>query len=132
MERRNTIQKELVLNTVRSMMSHVTAEDVYEQIKGDYPSIGKGTVYRNLGILADEGQIRRVGVPNGPDRFDFTLKEHYHAECAGCGMICDVDMEAIPNMMDRVKDTRGMKFIDYDILFKGICSECQKRNQGYR
>ena len=54
MEKRNTIQKELVLNAVTKMHRHVTADEVYDYIKKDYPSIGKGTVYRNLSILADE------------------------------------------------------------------------------
>ena len=58
MEKRNTIQKELVLNAVTKMHRHVTADEVYDDIKKDYPSIGKGTVYRNLSILADENKIR--------------------------------------------------------------------------
>ena len=47
---------------------------MYEFIKEAYPSIGKGTVYRNLDILAEEGALRKVEVPDGPNRFDFTLK----------------------------------------------------------
>ena len=46
--RRNTIQKDLVRNTVYEMRRHVTANEVYEFIKEAYPTIGKGTVYRNL------------------------------------------------------------------------------------
>ena len=74
MERRHTIQKDLVLKAVQDMRRHVTADEVYEYVKAGHTSIGKGTVYRNLAILAGEGAIRRVEVPDGPDRFDFTLK----------------------------------------------------------
>ena len=42
--RRNTIQKDLVRNTVYEMRRHVTANEVYEFIKEAYPTIGKGTV----------------------------------------------------------------------------------------
>ena len=83
--RRNTIQKDLVRNTVYEMRRHVTANEVYEFIKEAYPSIGKGTVYRNLDILVEEGALRKVEVPNGPNRFDFTLKNHYHVRCIKCG-----------------------------------------------
>ena len=72
--RRNTIQKDLVRNTVYEMRRHVTANEVYEFIKEAYPTIGKGTVYRNLDILVEEGALRKVEVPDGPNRFDFTLK----------------------------------------------------------
>ena len=75
--RRNTIQKDLVRNAVYEMKRHVTANEVYEFIKEEYPTIGKGTVYRNLDILVEEGALRKVEVPDGPNRFDFTLKNHY-------------------------------------------------------
>ena len=53
MDRRNTIQKELVLKAVNELKRHVTADEVYDFIKKDYPTIGKGTVYRNLGVLVE-------------------------------------------------------------------------------
>ena len=83
--RRNTIQKDLVRNTVYEMRRHVTANEVYEFIKEEYPTIGKGTVYRNLDILVEEGVLRKVEVSDGPNRFDFTLKNHYHVRCIKCG-----------------------------------------------
>ena len=83
--RRNTIQKDLVRNTVYEMRRHVTANEVYEFIKEAYPTIGKGTVYRNLDILVEEGALRKVEVPDGPNRFDFTMKNHYHVRCIKCG-----------------------------------------------
>lgn len=126
MNHRNTIQKELVLEAVRAMRSHVTADDVYEYIRKDHPNIGKGTVYRNLNILYKEKEILKVQIPNGPDRFDFTLKEHYHVRCVKCQDVMDVDMDAISDMQDRIKDKHGIKFLNYDILFEGICPACQK------
>ena len=51
--RRNTIQKDLVRDAVYEMRRHVTANEVYEFIKEAYPTIGKGTVYRNLDILVE-------------------------------------------------------------------------------
>ena len=72
--RRNTIQKDLVRNAVYEMRRHVKANEVYDFIKEAYPTIGKGTVYRNLDILVDEGSLRKVEVPDGPNRFDFSLK----------------------------------------------------------
>lgn len=127
MERRNTIQKDLVLKTVQGLKRHLTAEEVYEFIKKDHPTIGKGTVYRNLGILAEEGAIRKVEVPDGPDRFDFTLKNHYHVECIRCGEVFDVDMAEVTDLNERIHDTHGMQFLNYDIFFKGICPVCRAK-----
>ena len=127
MERRNTIQKDLVLKTVQGLKRHLTAEEVYEFIKKEHPTIGKGTVYRNLGILAEEGAIRKVEIPDGPDRFDFTLRNHYHVECIRCGEIFDVDMDEVTDLSERIHDTHGMQFLDYDIFFKGICPACRAK-----
>ena len=123
--RRNTIQKDLVRNAVYEMKRHVTANEVYEFIKESYPTIGKGTVYRNLDIWVEEGALRKVEVSEGPNRFDFTLKNHYHVRCVKCGEVSDVDMDEIPDLMKKIHDTHGIEFLDYDISFKGICQKCR-------
>ena len=124
--RRNTIQKDLVRNAVYEMKRHVTANEVYEFIKESYPTIGIGTVYRNIDILVEEGALRKVEVSEGPNRFDFTLKNHYHVKCVKCGEVSDVDMDEIPDLMKKIHDTHGIEFLDYDISFKGICSKCRE------
>ena len=125
--RKNTIQKDLVRNAVYEMKRHVTANEVYEFIKEAYPTIGKGTVYRNLDILVEEGALRKVEVPDGPNRFDFTLKNHYHVRCVKCGEVLDVDMDEIPDLLERIHNTHGIEFLDYDISFKGICPKCREK-----
>lgn len=129
MERRNTIQKALILRVVCDLKRHLTADEVYEFVKRDHPSIGKGTVYRNLAILTEEGAIRKVEVPDGSDRFDFTLKNHYHVRCVKCGEVFDVDMDEIPDLQKKIHDTHGMEFLTYDIFFKGICPECKAQEK---
>lgn len=127
MERRNTIQKDLVLKAVVAMHRHVTADEVHDFIRSEHPSIGKGTVYRNLSILAEEHKIRRVEIPNGSDRFDYILHKHYHMRCVKCGEIFDVDMEELKEIDTFIHDKHGMIFLDHDILFKGVCLNCQQR-----
>ena len=114
--RRNTIQKDLVRNTVYEMRRHVMANEVYEFAKEFCPTIGKGTVYRNLDILVEEGNLRKVEVPDGPNRFDLTLKNHYHVRCVNCGEISDVDMDEILDLLEKIHDTHGTDFLGYDIL----------------
>ena len=125
--RRNTIQKDLVRNAVCEMKRHITANEVYEFVKESCPTIGKGTVYRNLDILVEEGNLRKVEVSDGPNRFDLTLKNHYHVRCVNYGEISDVDMDEILGLLEKIHDTHGTDFLGYDILFKGICPKCQKK-----
>ena len=127
MVRRNTIQKELVLNAVRSLKNHATADEIYHMIKQAYPSIGRGTVYRNLNILAEEGKIRKVEVLGSPDRFDHICEKHFHVRCIKCGRLFDIELEPVPELKPKRKDSTDMQFLDYDIMFKGICPDCQEK-----
>ena len=84
MQKRNTIQRQLVISAVRSLSNHPTAEEVYNRIVLDYPDISKGTVYRNLNSLVDSGLLHRVSVPSSADRYDHMLTKHYHVQCVKC------------------------------------------------
>lgn len=125
MERRNTVQREIVLKAVYNLKNHPTAEEIYEVIRIDNPSISRGTVYRNLGILAAENMIRKISVPEGPGHYDHKCHKHYHAKCVKCGCVNDVVLPSL-DIMNQVNGCENMKILDYDILFEGICSSCQK------
>ena len=129
MIKRRTIQKDLVFQAVNELHGHVTADEVYEFIREKHPSVSKGTVYRNLNQLAQDGEIRRVEIPDGPDCFDFTTRVHYHVCCVLCHRVFDVDMDEIPDLMQRIRDTHGVEFLKYDILFKGICPDCRNKSE---
>ena len=127
MIRRTTVQKELILDDVSQLHNHATEDEIYRLVHTAHPHISKGTVYRNLNCLAEEGKIRKLEVPGGPDRFDHICTPHYHIHCCKCGRAFDVDMEVISDLIERVKDKHGFDFIDYDIMFKGICPDCQNK-----
>ena len=126
MHKRRSIQRSLVLEAVKELQCHVTADEVYHAIVRKYPNISRGTVYRNLNLLSASGEIRKVEMPSGADRFEHQSHEHYHARCVQCGRVFDVEMEFIADLEKNIKDTNGFDFTGYDIIFKGICLECKK------
>lgn len=122
---RNTIQKQMVLDTVRSMSCHPTADEIYIQIAEHHPNISKGTVYRNLNLLAEQGEILRVQIPNAADRFDFKTHNHYHMRCQCCGRVFDVSVPYLSHLEEEIKNTDGFLLLSHSIVFSGICPECQ-------
>ena len=124
MIQRNTIQCAMVLETVNRLRCHATADEVYDAIVKEHPSVSRATVYRNLNRLSERGEIRRIEIPDGPDRFDHQRHEHYHVKCAKCGRVFDVDMDYIPGLEEKIKDARGFRFTGHNIIFTGICPEC--------
>ena len=89
MEKRNTIQKQLVLDAVFRLANHPTAEEVYAEVARSHPTVSKATVYRNLGSLSEDGLLRHIKMPGGADRFDHMLLEHHHIICTQCGCFAD-------------------------------------------
>lgn len=126
MIRRNTIQRAIVLEAVNKLKCHATADEVYNEIIMEHPSISKATVYRNLNLLSDMGEIRRLETPGSADRFDHITGNHCHVKCTVCGRVYDVDMEYVSGLESGIRDTHGFDFAGYDIIFHGVCPECQK------
>lgn len=124
MNSRNTIQRALVLKTVNELGCHVTADEVYDTIVKTHSDISRGTVYRNLKLLSERGEIRKVAIPSGADRYDHICYPHYHVMCIKCGRIFDVEMQYIINLEESITDTRGFRFEGHDIIFKGTCPDC--------
>lgn len=123
---RNTIQRALVLEAVQSLHNHPTSSDVYDVVRRTYPNISRATVYRNLGVLASRGDVLRVEVPNGADRYDFFNEPHYHAKCRVCGCIVDVDMPYEPDITAKIANAHGFAIEGHEIIFDGVCAACQK------
>ena len=127
MAKRNTIQRQLVIAAVRFLADHPTAEEVYDRITMEYPDISKGTVYRNLNSLVESGLLGKVSVPSGADRFDHILARHYHIKCTHCCKFMKVkNFDYFHDLDDKLATATGFKMEHHDIVFSGLCPECQK------
>lgn len=127
---RNTIQRSLVFEAVNALHSHPTADEIFDEVSRVHPAISRATVYRNLNVLAEEGKIRRLPIPDGADRYDHVPEPHYHVRCEACSRVFDVDMELLQDVISRIRDSRGFRFLGHDIIFKGVCPECLARERG--
>jgi len=123
---RNTIQRSLTLDAVRCLKNHPTADEIYEEVSSKYNHIGKGTVYRNLKQLVENGDITSIEVPGSASHFDHICTKHYHAYCTRCGKVFDVDMPCLPDLTKQIKDSYGFDVEGYDLVFKGLCPNCKE------
>lgn len=128
MTKRQSAQKRMI-EGVLARLDHPTAAEVYEEIRRDYPQISLGTVYRNLGMMAGDGEILRLSFSGAPDRFDPNTHEHYHVACSRCGRIFDTDRtfpSALIAQLDRaVEESTGVRVENHTMIFTGICTACQ-------
>lgn len=121
---RNTIQRQMVMDAVKDLQCHATANEVYDFICTSHPTISRGTVYRNLKQLSDAGRILKIENVDGPERYDHNCHDHYHIQCVGCGRVFDVEMDYMQDMAARVKSPDGFALLGHNITFKGLCPAC--------
>lgn len=120
-------QREEIKNFLMTRKDHPTADVVYMNVRRQFPNISLGTVYRNLTLLADIGEIARIRVGDGIDHFDADTSLHYHFICTECGSVIDLEMENI----DSIRDIAGMNFdgqiAGHVTYFYGTCGCCLKK-----
>ena len=122
---RQTRQREVVLQAVRSTMDHPTADWVYRQARRRLPRISLGTVYRNLRKLADEGLIREIQVAGHNARFDGNTGRHYHIRCLGCGRVNDLPVSVDTRLEEEAGRAMNYKVLGHQVEVLGVCPLCQ-------
>ncbi|NLY73819.1 MAG: transcriptional repressor [Firmicutes bacterium] len=128
MNRRFSVQKKMIKESLKRL-DHPTAAQVYEEIRKVYPQISLGTVYRNLNIMVEDGEIMRLPFSGAPDHFDQNPEEHYHIVCSRCGRIFDTDgipHELLAELDEAVQACAGVEVQSRILIFYGICAACKK------
>ncbi len=118
-----TKQKSLILDVVNKSYDHLNAYQIYDECKKIIPNISLGTVYRNLNLLVNNGNIKRIKIDGEMDKFDHFSKgtEHYHFHCIRCGKLYDLYGKVIVSSVPSKYEV-----LDYELVIRGICDECQK------
>ena len=120
-------QREAILNLLKSRTDHPTADVLYDDLRKEIPNISLGTVYRNLAMLTKNGDIIKISMPDGSDRFDGNPKPHYHFTCIKCGSVSDVHMPPVDDLNKKAAQYADGVIINHDIMFNGQCGVCMCR-----
>ncbi len=122
---RKSKQKEAIFKVLKGATSHPTAEWVYERVRREIPNISLGTVYRDLKLLKQEGEILELGLAGTQSRFDGKAENHYHFRCLKCNRIFDVDGPVDKELDERLAQKAGFTVFEHCLEFHGLCKNCQ-------
>ena len=123
--RRTSKKRQAIYDALCATTAHPSAEQLYSELKNVIPDLSLGTVYRNLGVLADEGLIISVGNVNGQERYDARTESHTHFICAKCGLVDDVWLpDPLPVDYSDVESSTGGKVSGHSLSFIGLCKNC--------
>lgn len=126
--RRNTRQRQVVLEELQKLTTHPTAAELYEITRARLPKISLGTVYRNLELLTQNGVIQKLHISCGDEaRFDGNPERHYHVRCVRCDRVDDLHDLPGDFVKGGVKSLSGYKILGFRLEFVGICPECTRR-----
>jgi len=123
--RRNTRQRQVVLEELRKLSTHPTAAELYELARRRLPKISLGTVYRNLELLVQMGVIRKLETAGSEARFDAEVNQHYHVRCVQCQRVDDVHGLPKNPLGEAAIPVNGYEIVGLRLEYIGICPSCQ-------
>ena len=125
--RKNSKKRQVILDALAATTAHPTAQELYQQLKPDYPDLSLGTVYRNLSVLAEEGLVVSVAHVNGQERYDARVEPHTHFICRRCARVIDLlELEdAISGMYGEIEHRFVCLPESHTLTVSGLCPNCR-------
>ena len=121
-----TSQRKAILDVFLAIERHVSAEELYEQLKGKHLGIGLATVYRTLNLLSKCGLAKQREFGDGQNRYEHVVdhRHHDHLVCEGCGKIAEFENSHIEMLQEEVAREKGYIIFDHKLELYGVCSDC--------
>jgi Fur family ferric uptake transcriptional regulator len=113
---------------------HLTAEEIYDYVKKEYPDIGLATVYRTIQLLSELNLIDKLNLDDGYVRYEIGPKDqadnchhHHHLICLECGNIYAFQDDLLENLENKIVETLGFEVSDHEVKLYGHCKNCLKK-----
>lgn len=117
---------ELILEIIHRSENHMTAEQIFLELKKTELKVVQATVYNNLNTLCQEGLIRKLSLENSPDRYDH-IRKHDHLVCRKCGILSDITFE---DLTKNLENQLGERILSYDLKVFYLCPKCREKLDG--
>lgn len=122
-------QRESIKEYLMSTKEHPTADVIYQHVREENPKISLGTVYRNLTLLVELGEVRKISTGDGTDHFDADTSAHSHYYCRCCHRLMDVDVTPSVEQI-LAASSAGIGTVEQaSLLFTGVCKDCVINNE---
>lgn len=127
-QKRMTRQRKAILEILKERKDHPTASEIYIQVRNRIPHISLGTIYRNLSVLQELGQVQEINVNNNYKRYDGNPEQHYHFFCQDCGSVYDLNGSYQEELDQIFSQKNPHKIFGHNADFFGTCSHCVNSN----
>lgn len=124
--RKVTTQRLAICKFILSRKDHPTVEQIYQELRNEYPTIGLGTIYKTLHLLKELGVIQELGFNEGSIRYDPDMELHINMVCSKCGKISDYKTENVKKLWSAIISDLGIKPKGQRIDLYYECDDCKK------
>jgi Fur family peroxide stress response transcriptional regulator len=127
---RLTPQRVAMLRILSKSEGHPSAEQIYEQIRADYPTTSLATIYKTLNLLKNMGEVFEITFASVGSHYDGNKPyPHPHLICTKCGQILDPEFTALAAISQEIARQTGYRITHQQLNFFGLCPKCQKEGQ---
>ncbi len=127
---RLTPQRLAMLKIVAQSAGHPSVEEIYAQIKEDFPTTSLATIYKTLSLLKTMGEVLELSFAGAGNRYDGNKPyPHPHVICTRCGQILDPESVAMAGISQEMARQTGYQITHHQLNFFGLCPSCQKQGQ---
>lgn len=127
MKRKTSRQRDMIMDYMKQIDGHVTAEIIFNEMNEHGQTISLATVYRNLNILVEMNEIKRISHPIEGYQYDKTCVPHYHLHCSKCDRILDLDLPYMFEFNEKIAAHTGLPIDTHNMMVEGICEDCLKK-----
>ncbi|MFX0041106.1 MAG: Fur family transcriptional regulator [Promethearchaeota archaeon] len=121
-----TTQRLAIYNFVISREDHPSADQIYQALKNDYPTISLGTVYKTLDLLEELSLVQKLGFTEDRVRYDPDMELHINMVCSNCGKIYDYKAEHLDQLWSAIISDLGVRPKGQRIDIYHECDDCKK------
>jgi len=121
-----TPQRMTVCEIILSSKSHPTAEQIYEEVKREHPTISLATVYQTLHLLTKLGVIQELGFSDKVTRYEPNVSPHINVICQKCGEIYDYEAKSVKEMWTKIIGELKFKTIGQRLDIYRYCDRCKR------
>ncbi len=128
---RLTPQRLMVIEALHGHDQHISAEEIYAQVKAKYPYANISTVYRTLDLLKELSLVTEIDLGDGRVRYHPAEKgHHHHLVCNKCGRVIDLPESAVLSLIGALEREYKFKAELRHLAIFGVCEDCRNSERG--
>jgi Fe2+ or Zn2+ uptake regulation protein len=116
----------MVYEAIVRLGGHCTADQITEEVRRDWPSFPRSTVYRGLDALTASGSVYAAHLGEGATHYELASGDHHHAVCKVCGGVLHIEEEVVSSIEGHLEQEHGFKPDRTEVLVIGVCEDCAR------